>query len=223
MKSNWKFIKIIERRIKMNDFLQNVLIIGAQYDDSELGAGGVMARLVSEGKKVYKITLSSCTVKELNIDGKRTKECSAAACKVLGVNEIEFEGQEYGNVAFSQAVMQMLEGIIKSHKIDTAVIHHCEDFQSDHLASHLIAKVAGRHCKNILMFQSNPYITGFKPNFFVDISDYVQKKRDALACYDSEQNIQGRLFDISVKRNEVWGYGNEVQYAEGFEIVKCFF
>lgn len=38
--------------------LKNVLIIGAHYDDAELGAGGTAAKLASEGKTVYKLTLT---------------------------------------------------------------------------------------------------------------------------------------------------------------------
>lgn len=38
--------------------LQNILVIGAHFDDSELGCGGTMAKLASEGKNVYKLTLT---------------------------------------------------------------------------------------------------------------------------------------------------------------------
>jgi len=38
--------------------MKNVLIIGAHYDDAELGAGGTAAKLASEGKNVYKLTLT---------------------------------------------------------------------------------------------------------------------------------------------------------------------
>ena len=38
--------------------MENILVIGAHYDDAELGAGGTMAKLVSQGKKVYKMTLT---------------------------------------------------------------------------------------------------------------------------------------------------------------------
>lgn len=204
------------------EIINNALIIGGHYDDTELGVGGTAARLVAEGKNVYKITLSSCSVIDLGIDGNRTKECSAEACKILGVKELNFDGQDYGNVVFGQKVMQDIERIIKKYDIDTVFFHHSEDFQSDHLASHKISKIASRHCNNLFMFQSNPYITHYAPDFFIDISDYVEKKRQSLGCYDPEQNIQGRLFDVVIQRNEVWGYGNKVKYAEGFEIVKCF-
>ena len=97
-------------------------------------------------------------------------------------------------------------------------IHYNEDYNTDHVAAHNICKTAARHCQNILMYQSNPYILadGFKPNFFVDISDYIDKKRRALNCYDNDHNRKGRLFETNIRRNEVWGYGNGVHYAEGF-------
>ena len=38
--------------------MENILIVGAHYDDTELGAGGTAAKLVRQGKRVYKITLT---------------------------------------------------------------------------------------------------------------------------------------------------------------------
>ena len=38
--------------------MKNVLIVGAHYDDTELGAGGTAAKLAAEGKNVYKLTLT---------------------------------------------------------------------------------------------------------------------------------------------------------------------
>ena len=38
--------------------IKNVLLIGAHFDDSELGAGGTAAKLAHEGKCVYKVTLT---------------------------------------------------------------------------------------------------------------------------------------------------------------------
>ena len=39
--------------------MKNILIVGAHYDDSELGVGGTAAKLVGEGKNVYKLTLTN--------------------------------------------------------------------------------------------------------------------------------------------------------------------
>ena len=38
--------------------MENILVIGAHFDDAELGCGGTMAKLSAEGKNVYKLTLT---------------------------------------------------------------------------------------------------------------------------------------------------------------------
>lgn len=206
--------------------MRNILIVGAHYDDTELGAGGSSAKWVSEGKNVYKITLTDTEVfskdMNINIKGSRAKENSNEACKVLGVKELDFPTASYGNLSYSQKIMQMLEHIISIYDIDTCILHFYDDYQTDHLAANQIAKTAARHCDNILMFQSNPYILTktFSPMYFVDISPYIDKKREALAKYDAEHNRQGNLFETSISRNKVWGYGIHAEYAEGFMIIK---
>ena len=37
--------------------MENILLVGAHFDDIELGCGGTAARLVADGKKVYKLIL----------------------------------------------------------------------------------------------------------------------------------------------------------------------
>lgn len=39
--------------------MDNILIVGAHFDDAELGVGGTAAKLVEQGKNVYKLTLGS--------------------------------------------------------------------------------------------------------------------------------------------------------------------
>ena len=38
--------------------MDNILIIGAHFDDTELGVGGTAAKLAEQGKNVYKLTLT---------------------------------------------------------------------------------------------------------------------------------------------------------------------
>lgn len=44
--------------------MKKVLIIGAHYDDAELGVGGTAAKLVDEGCEVFKVTLTDNDVIE---------------------------------------------------------------------------------------------------------------------------------------------------------------
>lgn len=207
----------------------NVLLVGAHYDDPELGVGGTAARLIQEGHKVYKITLTDTVVKsedmQLDITNDRARENSRNACLALGgVEEIDFALQPYGKLKYTQECMQAMEHIIFEKDIDTVFMHYADDYNTDHLAAHKICKTAARHVRNLLMYQSNPYIIyeHFCPNYYIDISSTVELKKTALNCYDSEHNRQGHLFDTNVQRNGIWGYGNHVEYAEGFCAIKIF-
>lgn len=211
----------------MMDAFKNVLIIGAHFDDSELGAGGTAAKLLKMGRKVYKITLTDTVVisedMQLDIRGDRVKQNSLDACEALGgVEELEFPAAPYGKLKYTQKMMQELEHLIFEKKIDTIIFHYADDYNTDHMAAHSICKTAGRHVRNLLMFQSNPYITfeQFCPNYFVDISETIILKRKALDCYDMEHDRWGHLFDRNIQRNGIWGYGNHVEYAEGFAVIK---
>ncbi len=207
--------------------MENILIIGAHFDDAELGAGGTAAKLVSEGKKVYKLTLTDNVTKfnqkNINVDYDSSKRQSSEACKVLGIREItDFEPVECSTLTYNKEIMQRVEKVIYEYKIDTVFIHFGTDMNQDHVAASQICITAARHCSNILQYQSNGYILDnvFYPTYFIDISNYVQKKREALACYSNEHDRFNRLFETNIERNHIWGYGNEVAYAEGFKIVK---
>ena len=209
--------------------MENILIVGAHYDDTELGAGATAARLVAQGKNVYKITLTDTEVlsEKMNLDIKaeRASENSRAACNVLGVKEIEFTTAPYGELKYEKKMMQELENIINEKEIDTVFFHFKNDYNSDHVAAHQICMTAARHCRNLLMYQSNPYIVveAFYPDIFFDVSDYIELKRKALSCYDEEHNRQGNLFETNIERNRLWGYGIHSKFAEGFMAVKMSF
>lgn len=207
--------------------MNNVLMVGAHFDDVELGAGGTAAKLASEGKNVYKLTLTDNVTNfdamKIQVEYESSKKQSAEACKVLGVKEItDFEPIRCTELEYSKEVMQRVEKYIFDLNIDTIFMHFNADMNMDHVAASRICLTAGRHCKNIIQFQSNGYVLEnvFYPTFFVDVSEFIDKKEAALNCYGQEHNRFNSLFDISIERNKVWGYPNKVKYAEGFNIIK---
>jgi len=72
--------------------MKNVLIVGAHYDDTELGAGGTAAKLAAEGKNVYKLTLTDNVTRfsqmNINVEYETSVRQSAEACRILGIHEI---------------------------------------------------------------------------------------------------------------------------------------
>lgn len=207
--------------------MNNILIVGAHFDDAELGAGGTAAKLASQGKKVYKLTLTdnetNFSAMNINVAFESSKQQSAEACRILGVEEItDFKPVACSELEYSKELMQRVEKYIFDLNIDTIFMHFNADMNTDHVAASRICLTAGRHCKNIIQFQSNGYVLEnvFYPTFFVDISEFIEKKRQALASYGKEHNRFDSLFEVTVERNRVWGYPNKCQYAEGFNIIK---
>ena len=207
--------------------MENVLIIGAHYDDAELGVGGTAAKLISKGKSVYKLTLTNNQTNfsqmNINVQSETSVIDSAKACKVLGVKEISsFQPVPCNYLRYSTELMQQVEAIIYDNNIDTVFFHFERDMNQDHIEASKICLTASRHCKSVFEYQSNGYVLdmAYYPTFFVDISEYVEKKKEALAQYGSEHNRFNRLFDTCIERNHIWGYACEVEYAEGFRVIK---
>ena len=203
--------------------MNNILVIGAHYDDAELGAGGTMAKLAAEGKNVYKLTLTDNVTKSshlhINVEYETSVRESALACEVLGVKEItEFEPVECCHLFYDTETMQRVEDVLYKYSIDTVFMHYNDDLNQDHISASKICLTAARHCQNVFFYQSNLYILPrvFTPTVYFDISDYIDKKREALYKYTGDHNRFNSLFETNIERNHVWGYSNKCAYAEGF-------
>ena len=207
--------------------MKNILIVGAHYDDTELGAGGTAAKLASEGMNVFKLTLTDNVTRfkhmNINVEYETSVAQSARACEVLGIVELtEFEPIECTKLVYCTETMQKIEDLIYRYQIDTVFMHFDHDMNQDHIEAAKLCLTAARHCDNLLQYQSNGYVLNnpFYPTWFVDISSHVEQKIHALEQYGEEHNRFNKLFQINIERNHIWGYSNKVEYAEGFRVIK---
>jgi len=153
---------------------------------------------------------------KLNISHENSVVESKKTSLILGVEEIPFEVVECSKLKFEKELMQKLESIIFERKIDTVFMHFKDDYNQDHKAAYELCKTAARHCKNLMMYQSNGYSlsTPFYPSIFSDISEFAEKKLAALNMYAHQHNRFAKLFDTTMKRNAAW------EYAEAFCPIK---
>ena len=65
----------------------------------------------------------------------------------------------------------------------------------------------------------NPFV----PNFFVDITDYIDKKLEAMKIYDTELGEPPfpRNLEVIKSLANVRGAAAGCQYAEAFKLIKC--
>jgi LmbE family N-acetylglucosaminyl deacetylase len=212
--------------------MENILMIGAHYDDVELGCGGTAARFISEGKKVYKLILTDNFVRESSFNKftapDKSMEESKKACEILGIQEIsDFTKVPNCNLTYSTELMQRIESIILKYTIDTVFMHSQNDMNHDHIEAARICMVAARHVSNLYTYRSNIYITEahYVPRVYWDISDFYEKKKEALSSYGIEHqrsmaNGMNHLFENIICQNKIWGYAIDKLYAEGFEVIK---
>jgi len=211
----------------LNSNCKNILAVGAHFDDVELGVGGTLAKYADSGCNVYKLTLTNNITefkqKKIKVDFNSSHDESLKAVKVLGIKHLELKDYyPCTKLKFTVDSMQMIEKIIFDLNIDTVFAHFHSDIQQDHNSASKLCYVAARYCPRVLFYQSNRYIlpSDFYPRIFSDITDFANKKFEALNCYTGCHNRFNSLFDQTRKQNEVWGYqismNKNLCVAEGF-------
>ena len=208
---------------------KNVLAIGAHFDDIELGCGGTIARHVESGDNVIMLVLTDSAY--LNYDGTmiRSKEVALKegkrAASILGVKKLISKGLETKTLTYGYELIELMNQIIDDNDIDTVYTHWDKDVHQDHSAIGKATFNAARHVKNLLMYRSNWYHTSdqFKGNYYSNISDFIDIKINAVKAHENEYKKFGQGW-IDFFKNENANAGKKIgcEYAETFEIIKCY-
>ena len=180
----------------------DILAFGAHPDDVELGCGATIAKSVSEGKQVGIIDL---TQGEMGTNGSpeiRNEEAIKAA-SILGVNfrkNLKFKDVYFKN---DETHQNKIIEIIRLYKPDIVLCNAIKDRHIDHrkasnLVSHScflsgLAKLETSDAtgKNQLPWRPKViyhYIQWkeIEPDVVVDVSDYMDKKMDAVKAFSSQ-------------------------------------
>ncbi|MBI5223465.1 PIG-L family deacetylase [Candidatus Micrarchaeota archaeon] len=188
--------------------MKKILVVAAHPDDETLGAGATMARHIKEGDSVSVIILGTGLAsrnEDKNSDISREmlklREDSKKALGELGVKEVEFfdfPDNRFDSVDLLE-IVKTIEKVIDRKKPEIIYTHHWGDMNIDHRMTFSAVMTATRpmlscSVKKILCFEvtsssewnaQNPN-NAFMPNYFVDVSQTLKKKLDALAHYKGE-------------------------------------
>ena len=219
----------------------DILAFGAHPDDVELGCGGTIAKHIALGKKIGIVDL---TQGELGTRGNakiRLEEASKAA-KVFGIDirhNLKFKDGFFQNDQSHQ--IQIVE-ILRKYRPKIVLTNAIADRHPDHKrASELVSTAC--FLSGLTKIETNQkawrpnaiyhYIQfqELKPDFVVDITDFIDVKKEAVLSYESqfynpkskepETIISSKSFLESViYRAENLGRLSGVKYAEGFTVEK---
>lgn len=187
--------------------MKSILIIAAHPDDEVLGCGGTIAKLADQGAVIHVAFLADGVFSRVDDVGVQQAELAArraaaqTACDILGVKSIffgDFPDNRMDTVALLDIIREV-EKLIGLRRPDTVFTHHSGDLNVDHRRVHEAVATAcrpqhGHPVKALLCFevpsstewQLSDSAPAFMPNWFVDISETLDRKLAALDAYAAE-------------------------------------
>lgn len=180
-------------------------MLAPHADDEVLGCGGVIARHVHDGDETAVAILTNAALgapdKYSPAEIMQLREEARSAHLVMGVHNTLFEdlpAPRLDTVPMFR-IVDTITRIIKRQQPHVVYIPHCDDLHLDHWAINRAAQVAcrprsGSTVRRLLAYET-PSETewgnvrpgeAFVPNWFVDISRFLEQKLRAMQCYASQ-------------------------------------
>ncbi len=200
----------------------DILAIGAHPDDIEFGCAGTLMKYVGNGSNVYlMVTTEGGKGGESTV---RRREAEEAALKI-GAKNIFWGNHRDTGLVLNAELINDIETTIQEIRPDFIFVHHQEDTHQDHRILAQAAISATRFIRNVLFYEG-PTSVNFNPNVFVDISNHLKSKLEALATHGSQiekTNIPGHnILDMARAVSVSRGIQARTSYAEGFQSLRLF-
>lgn len=224
---------------------QRCLVIAPHPDDEAFGCSGTIAKLKAHGSEVFVVAVSAGDVHHYNVKkyayvtGETRHEEFEAAMKTLNVDDYElvFNDSEVHLKLDAMPLKELISIFEKDCRLaidkikPTMVILPAISYNQDHEAVFRAGFTACRPSspgvkpfQKIVLSCEYPALAWslerekFHPNFYVDITDYLDLKLKALSCYKSQ--VRTGIHHCSVENVEwisrVRGREVSVEAAEAF-------
>jgi len=217
---------------------KTILVISAHSDDEALGCGGTISRYAKSGDKVHLIFMTNgvgsrnAKIEEVECR-KRASQESADILGVSSIQQFDFPDNKMDTAALLD-VVQAIEEVIDKLRPEIIYTHHIGDLNVDHQVTHKAVITACRpqpdfFVKEVYAFEvlsstewSAPGVKPFSPNVYIDITDYIDIKKQVLEVYSKEmrQPPHSRSIDNAIRLNALRGNSVGVDYAEAFELIR---
>jgi LmbE family N-acetylglucosaminyl deacetylase len=204
-------------------YKKNILAIGAHPDDIEIGCGGTLAKLKTEGHSVSMFVVSDGSAGgNSNI---RRKEQETAA-SIINVDNLFWGGYKDTEIVISKSIISKFEDIINKIDPDYIFVNSPEDTHQDHRHLAQITISATRYIKNVLFYET-PTTTNFQPDIYIDLGEKcLEIKHQLLKAHKSQidkTNIANlSIFDVASSNAQFRGTQGRVKYAEAFKSLRLF-
>ena len=204
---------------------KRILAVGAHPDDVELGCSGSLLRFMAQGAEVDIVVARNDNAPRPSVRRSREQmqQEYKASEKILGIkfkmldNPISEDGRPI--LERDSHTVQQMDEHVQSKDYDLVITHSPGDHHQDHQNTfHIVNSALRRYQGEFWLMEGGPYSNKnqqFRPNVFVDISEYIDKKLELIGCYQSYfsdillHNIKG----LAAYRGQMLN----TNYAEAFE------
>lgn len=197
---------------------KTVLGIGAHPDDLEIAMGGTLARLSRAGAKVVMTAVA--------IPDKLAERKSEAvrAARILGASFETLEPERC--VRVEDLAMHDLVGridrLVRKYEPEALFSHSSHEIHFDHVLTHRAVLSSTRlRPMDVYLFGPStckPSLQGFQPRIWVDITDTVDAKIDAIAAHESQFAQRGICVGLFRDQARSRGLPLKIDFAEGLDI-----
>lgn len=220
-----------------------VLVVAPHADDETLAMGGTIAKHVAEGDHVTVAVMTGPGAEPHPVFPHSVWETVRAearqACRVLGVQELIF--RELPAVLVPDLpvweVNREAQEVLEKAAPEVLYVPFPHDLHLDHKVLFYAFSVAwrphkftGQQVREVYAYETvsethwNPaYLEqGFTPNVYVDVSDTLEKKLEAMSCYESQLQDEPHARSLSALRALATFRGSQVSVraAEAFVLVR---
>ncbi|GJM33007.1 MAG: bacillithiol biosynthesis deacetylase BshB1 [Saprospiraceae bacterium] len=229
----------------------DILAIGVHPDDVELSCSGTLLRHLAQGKKVGLLDLTRGELGTRGTAEIRDKEAAESA-RMMGVSFRENLGLADGFFQYTPENLRKIIAVIRECQPEIVLCNALDDRHPDHGRS---AKLQADACyySGLVKIETTGkngklhdrwrpraiyhYIQDYnlKPDFVVDISEYIDRKMELIGAFRSQfyipqdtefseeldSPISGKTF-MSFMRAKGAAYGRVAgfDYAEGFNVAR---
>jgi LmbE family N-acetylglucosaminyl deacetylase len=216
-----------------------VLGIGCHPDDLEIGCGGTLAKYAKLGNKVFMCHIANGNmghtfIQPAELREIRDKEARNAA-KLIGAESISIDIDDLLPEASDKKVRDALTEVVRYTEADVIITHNPGDYMRDHeqvsaLAQdvsfavtipHLLTATAARGVFPPVFFMDTLAGINFIPTEYVDITDEIELKLEAVNCHKSQvvwmlEHDHIDFLDFVRTCNKYRGLQSNCAFAEGF-------
>ena len=212
---------------------KSVVVIAAHPDDELLGCGGTVALHSRAGDRVTSIVVCEGESLRYGPGGVGQSDHTRRAAEVLGVRDVRalgFPDQKLDTFTLTE-IITPLERVVRETRPEIVYCQFGGDANRDHEILFRALLIATRPTESFLRavyaFDTASstewgYPRTFVPDTWVDISETLETKIEAMACYESEVRPYPHPRSLDALRHRARAWGNQacMDAAEVFMTVR---